>query len=68
MTYLDVFVGGLLPLFGHGLGLRASEQVNNVEDTEGQSKQLGDSDENSPALTLGRLSTGAVRTKSDPVG
>lgn len=66
-TYLSVFVGGLLPLLGHGLGQGLAEEVDNVEDTERGEGELGHLEEDLPALTLGGLGTGAVGTEGDPV-
>jgi hypothetical protein len=66
-AYLGVFVGGLLPLLGHGLGQGLAEQVDNVEDTERGESELGHLEEDLPALTLGSLGTGTVGTESDPV-
>lgn len=67
-AYLGVFVGGLLPLLGHGLGHGLAEEVDNVEDSEGSEGELGHLEEDLPALTLGGLGTGAVGTEGDPVG
>jgi hypothetical protein len=66
--YQSVFVGGLLPLLGHGLGLGLGEVVDGVEDEEGSDGKLSDLEEDLQALTLGSLSTGTVRTKGNPVG
>lgn len=66
--YQSVFVGGLLPLLGHRLGLGLGEVVDGVEDEEGSDGELGDLEEDLQALALGGLSTGTVRTKGNPVG
>jgi hypothetical protein len=66
--YQSVFVGGLLPLLGHGLGLGLGEIVDGVEDEDGGDGKLSDLQEDLQALTLGGLSAGTVRTKGNPVG
>lgn len=67
-AYLGIFVRGLLPLLGHGLGQRLGEEVDGVENEQGGDGELGHLEENLPALTLGGQSTGTVRTESNPVG
>jgi hypothetical protein len=67
-TYLGIFVGGLLPLLGHGLGLGLGEEVDGVEQGEGDESELGDLEEDLPALTLRGLGAGAVGTEGNPVG
>lgn len=66
-AYLGIFVGGLLPLLGHGLGLGLAEEVDNVEDTDRGENELAHLEEDLPALTLGGLGTGAVGTEGNPV-
>jgi hypothetical protein len=66
--YQSVFVGGLLPLLGHGLGLGLGEVVDGVEQEDGDNGKLGDLEEDLHALALGGLGTGTVRTKGNPVG
>ena len=66
-TYLGILVGSLLPLLGHGLGLRASKGVDGVENEERGNSELGHLEEDLPALTLGGLSAGTVRAKGNPI-
>lgn len=66
-TYLGILVGSLLPLLGHGLRLGLSEQVNDVEQGDGDSSKLGDLNGNSKTLTLRGLRARAMRTKGNPV-
>lgn len=67
-TYLGVFVGGLLPFLGHGLGQGLGEVVDGVEDDDGGEGELGHLEEDLPALTLGDLGTGTVSTEGNVVG
>lgn len=41
--------------------------MDGVEESEGDEGQLGDLEEDLPALTLGSLGTGSVGTESNPV-
>jgi hypothetical protein len=65
--YQGIFVGGLLPLLGHGSGLLAGEGVDGVEDGNGGSGQLHNLAEDTPALALGALGAGAVGTEGNVV-
>lgn len=66
-TYQSVFVGGLLPLLGHGLGLGLGEEVDGVEESKGDEGELSHLEEDLETLALGGLGTGTVRTESNPV-
>ena len=66
-TYLGILVGSLLPFLGHGLRLGLSEQVNDVEQGNGDSSELGDLDGNSETLSLRGLRARTMRTKGNPV-
>lgn len=65
--YQGIFVGGLLPLLGHGGGLLAGEGVNGVEDSNGGGSELEHLGEHAHALTLGGLGAGAVGAEGNVV-
>jgi hypothetical protein len=68
VTYLGVLVAGLLPLLGHGLRLRLGEQVDDVEDGDGDSSELEDLDGDLETLSLRGLRARAVSTEGNVVG
>lgn len=65
--YQSIFVGGLLPLLGHGAGLLAGKGVNGVEDSNGDGSELENLGEHAQALTLGGLGAGTVGTEGNVV-
>jgi hypothetical protein len=65
--YQGIFVGGLLPLLGHGSGLLASEGVDGVEEGNGGNGQLHNLAQDTPAFALGGLGAGAVGTEGNVV-
>ena len=65
--YQGIFVGGLLPLLGHGGGLLAGKGVDGVEESNGDGSELEHLGENAQALTLGGLGAGAVGTEGNVV-
>jgi hypothetical protein len=65
--YQGVFVGGLLPLLGHGGGLLAGEGVDGVEDGDRGASELENLEENAEALALGGGSAGTVGTEGNVV-
>lgn len=67
-AYLEVLVGLLLPLLGHGLGGLAAERADGGEDAEGGHEDEAGVEEEALALTGGVESAGAVGAEGDPVG
>ncbi len=67
-TYLEVLVGGLLVLLGHGGRLATGEEAGDTEDNTSSTKSGHDVHEDLNVLSGRCLSTGAVRAKGDPVG
>jgi hypothetical protein len=67
-TYLEVLVAGLLVLLGHGGRLATGEEASGTEQHTGCTDTQHDVHEDLGALTRRSLSTGTVRTESDPVG
>lgn len=67
-TYLEVLVGGLLVLLGHGGRLATGEEAGGTEDNTSSTKSGHDVHEDLDVLSGRCLSTGAVRAKGDPVG
>jgi hypothetical protein len=65
--YQGVFVGGFLPLLGHGTGLLASEGVDGVEESDGGGSELDNLEEDAETLTLGGGSAGTVSTEGNVV-
>jgi hypothetical protein len=67
-TYLEVLVGGLLVLLGHGGRLATGEEAGGTEQNTSSTKSDHDVHEDLHVLSGGCLSTGTVRAKGDPVG
>ena len=67
VAYRGVFIASLLVLLGHSPGLRLGKQVNHVEHSNRSQDKLGRFGRDSQTLALGRLSTGTMRTESNPV-
>ena len=67
-TYLEVLVGGLLVLLGHGGRLATGEEAGGAEDNTSSTKSGHDVHEDLDILSGRCLSTGTVRTESNPVG
>ena len=66
--YLEVFVGRFLPFLGHCLWGRLREQANDTEEGDTDADAGGDDAKDLPALARGVLSTGTVRSESNPIG
>lgn len=68
-THLQVLLGSLLPLLGHGTGPDgAGEHASESEESEGTGDDGGGDEENLAALIRRRGTAGAVGTKGDKVG
>ena len=67
-TYLEVLVGGLLVLLGHGGRLATGEEAGGTEDNTSSTNSGHDVHEDLHVLSGRCLSTGTVRAKGDPVG
>lgn len=65
--YQSIFVGGLLPLLGHGAGLLAGKGVDGVEESNRDSSQLENLGQHAQALALGGLGAGTVGTEGNVV-
>lgn len=68
LTYLEVLVGSLLVLLGHGCRLATGEEAGGAEDNTSSTKSGHDVHEDLDVLSGRCLSTGTVRAKGDPVG
>lgn len=67
-TYLEVLVAGLLVLLGHGGRVATGEETGETEEDTRCTHTQHDVHEDLGALTGRSLSTGTVRTESNPVG
>jgi hypothetical protein len=67
-TYLEVVVGSLLVLLGHGRRRATGEEAGGTEDNTSDTDSSHDVHEDLHVLARRRLSTGTVRAESDPVG
>ena len=67
-TYLEVLVGCLLVLLGHGGRLATGKEAGGTEDNTSSTKSGHDVHEDLDVLSGRCLSTGTVRAKGDPVG
>jgi hypothetical protein len=67
-TYLEVVVGGLLVLLGHGRRRATGEEAGGTEDNTSDTDSSHDVHEDLHVLARRCLSTGTVRAESDPVG
>jgi hypothetical protein len=67
-TYLEVLVGCLLVLLGHGGRSATGEEAGGTEDNTSSTDSDHDVHEDLHVLSRRCLSTGTVRTESDPVG
>lgn len=67
MSYLEVFVGSLLPLLGHGVRSLAGEHPDGGKEDEANADADGSVEGDLLALTWGRESARAVGSEGNPV-